>query len=202
MQAPSEFDLRELDKFKKLSAHYEIAIARAIDYCATNEICPPAWLVKALAPLTINLLKREKAGGRGRTATHIARFRHEYWDIERWDAVHEVRHIRWKVGQDDAALKAFPNRVMTEKWKEFHEKRKKWLKQGTFQCAARLLVGRDAYASSFAVQASYRKVERYLNEPEHAVGAWFEDDFLKKLGLQGVLDRKPGIKYPYFFDLT
>src|SRR5581483_2114527 len=106
--APSEFDLRELDKFKKLSAHYEIAIARAIDYCATNKIRPPDWLVKELASLTINLLKREKASGRGRTATHVARFRHEYWDVERWDAVHEVRRIRSRVSQDDAVLKTFP----------------------------------------------------------------------------------------------
>jgi hypothetical protein len=201
-RAPSEFDLRELDAFRRLKKHSEIATARALDYCATHEICPPAWLAEAAASLMIELLKREKTSRRGRTASHLARFQQELRDTERWFAVHEVRRIREASKQDDLALKALPNGAGTEGWRKRHENRKRWLKMGTSECAANLLEGRDAHVTASAVRASYRRVESSLRDPTVAVGAWFDDAFLKKLGLQGSGDQKPGSKMPYFSDLT
>jgi hypothetical protein len=93
-RTPTDFDLRELDSLRRLDSHQEIAIARAMDYCATHQIHPPEWLVEAAALLVVDLLKREKSTQRGRTASCLARFRHEFWDMERWDAVQEVRRIR------------------------------------------------------------------------------------------------------------
>jgi hypothetical protein len=186
-----EFDLRELDKFRKLSAHKEIAIARAMDYCETHDVCPPGWLVAASSALMIDLLKREKTTRRGSNAGHLARFHQELKDTERWDAVMEVRRIRSMAKQDDKVLKSHPNRA-TDLYKASHNKRKEWLKQGTFECAAILLERRDAHVTAYGVRKSYKKVERSLRDPSYRIGAWFEDPFLNKLGLQGVHDRKPG----------
>jgi hypothetical protein len=188
-----EFDLRELDKFRRLTEHKEIATARAMDYCATRQVCPPEWLVVEAASLMIELLKREKTNRRGSTASHLARFHQELKDVERWDAVLEVRRIREEARHDDSVLKARP-RVLPDGLKRSYENRKEWLKQGTFECAASLLEGRDAYVTAYGVRKSYQKVERYRNDPSSAIGAWFEDPFLNKLGIQGALDRKPGKK--------
>jgi hypothetical protein len=193
-QTPSEFDLRELDKFRRLTDHKEIATARAIEYCATREICPPAWLVAEAASLMIDLLKREKTSRRGRTASHLARFQQEQKDTERWFAVHDVRRIREMARRDESVLRTTPDRVVTDRWKESYNKREEWLKHETFECAAKLLEGRDAHVTGSGVRASYRRVERSRKEPGGDVGAWFDDDFLKKLGLQGASDRKPGTK--------
>jgi hypothetical protein len=69
------------------------------------------------------------------------------------------------------------------------------------ESAAKLLEGRDAHLSGYGIRAAYRRVETALKDPSNAIGAWFDDAFLKKLGLQGVHDRKRGTKLPYFFDL-
>src|SRR5205085_1238532 len=128
-QAVLEFDLRELEKFRGLTAHKEVATARAMDYCVTHQICPPEWLVADAASLLVELLKREKTTRRGSTASHLARFHQERKDTERWDAVMEVRRIRSMAKQDDLALKARPNRA-ADSFKRSHKKRKEWLKQG------------------------------------------------------------------------
>jgi hypothetical protein len=106
----------------------------------------------------------------------------------------EVRRIRGMAKHDASVLKANPNRVLTGTVKRSYEKRREWLKQGTFECAALLLEGRDAHVTAYGVRASYRRLERSRKEPSYAVGAWFEDPFLNKLGIQGALDRKPGKK--------
>jgi hypothetical protein len=187
-----EFDLRELDKFRRLTAHKEIATAGAMDYCATHEVCPPGWLVAEAASLMIELLKREKTTRRGSNASHLARFHQERKDIERWDAVMEVRRIRWMARQDENALKRSPKRKVTDSFMKSYMKRKEWLKQDTFECAAILLRGRDAHVSAYGVRKSYKKMERSLKDPSSAIGAWFDDPFLKKLGLQASFERKPG----------
>ena len=105
-RSPSEFDLRELDRFRRLTKHREIATARAMDYCVKYQIYPPEWLVVEAASLLIELLKREKPTKRGRTASCLARLQHEMWDVERWDAVKTVRELREKCRREEAALKA------------------------------------------------------------------------------------------------
>jgi hypothetical protein len=189
-----KFDLRELDKFRRLTEHKEIAMARAMDYCATHQVCPPEWLVVAAAALMIELLKREKTTRRGANASNLARFHQELKDTERWGAVMEVRTIRARARSDDNVLKACPRHVVSDSFKRSHGKRKEWLMQGTFECAASLLEGRDARVTPYAVRKSFQKVERARKGPSFAGGAWFDHPFLKKLGLQGPLDRKPGKK--------
>src|SRR3954471_5828831 len=75
---------RELDSMRDMIAHKELAVAAAVDYCAEEEICPPPWLVSAAAELMRDLLMKEKAQKRGRAAGHIARYRQDLWDLERW----------------------------------------------------------------------------------------------------------------------
>jgi hypothetical protein len=193
-RTPSAFDLRELDKFRRLENHREIATARAMDYCATNQICPPEWLVVEAASLMVELLKREKSTKRGSTSGHLARFHQELKNTERWFAVKEVQRIREMAEQDDNALKANPKRVLPKNFRAQHMRRRAWLDQGTFECAADLLEGRDAYVSCHGVRSSYMEVEKCRKSPSYNVGAWFDDAFLNKLGLQGALDRKPGKK--------
>jgi hypothetical protein len=189
-RTPTDFDLRELDSLRGLDSHQEIAIARAMDYCATHQIHPPEWLVEAAALLMVDLLKREKSTQRGRTASCLARFRHEFWDMERWDAVQEVRRIRSMAKQDEYVLKANPKIKFSESRLKSHKKRKDWLKRDNFECAAMLLKGRDANASPSAVRRSYTRVQRALAHGPVAQGAWFDDPFLKRLGLEGYSDSK------------
>jgi hypothetical protein len=198
-RTPLNIDLRELNVLREVTSHKEIALARALDYCATHEIDPPQWLVAAAAALMIELLKSQKTKRRGRTASLLASFRYELWDIERWDAVYEARRVRAMAEQDDEALKARPNIFVSEAVKKRREKRRIWLKQGTFECASELLRGRDAFASPHSVRASYRKIEENKNDPSRVLGAWFDDPFKEKLGLQGNLDRKGGKNTLYFY---
>ena len=74
------FHERELNELKAVTVHSELATAAALDYCAKEEICPPPWVVKKAAELMCDLLKREKAERRGRTAGRIARYRQDLWD--------------------------------------------------------------------------------------------------------------------------
>ena len=193
-RTPTEFDLRELDKFRALEKHREIATARAMDYCATQQICPPEWLVVAAASLMVELLKREKSTKKGSTSSHLARFHQELKNTERWFAVMDVQRIREMAEQDNNAVKANPKRVLPKNFRAQHMKRRAWLDQGTFECAAELLEGRDAYVSPHGVRSSYREVQKRRKNPSYAIGAWFDDAFLNKLGLQGAHDRKPGKK--------
>jgi hypothetical protein len=181
---PSEFDLRELDKFRALEKHREIGTARAMDYCATSQISPPEWLVVAAASLMVELLKREKSTKKGSTSSHLARFHQELKNTERWFAVMEVQRIREMAEQDNNALKAIPECALPKTFRAQHMKRRAWLNQGTFECAAELLEGRDAYVGPYGVRSSYREVQKRRKDPSYAIGAWFDDAFLNKLGLQ------------------
>jgi hypothetical protein len=96
--------------------------------------------------------------------------------------------------QDEKALKQDPNRKLQKSWWRAYEKRKRWLKSDNFECAVTLLEGRDAIAGPSAIRRSYISVERALRERTLALEAWFDDGFLRKLGIQGLLDRKPGTK--------
>jgi hypothetical protein len=190
-----EYHLRELDKFRRLSDHKEIATARAMDYCARYRICPPEWLVAAANSLLTELLKREKTSRRGRAGSYLARFRQQLWDTERWFAVKEVHRVRSSAKCDDEVLKSYPDLAVGDDRRKFFEKRKKWLKQGTLECASKILAGRMANTGTAAIRHSYRKIENgRKRHPEEMVGAWFDDDFLGALGLQKSYDLKPGYK--------
>jgi hypothetical protein len=201
-RVPLEFDLRELESLRGLTEHKEIAIARAMDYCVKNRISPPEWLVEAATSLLIDLLKRERPTTRGRTASCIARLRHEMWDVERWDAVKTVREIRQRCKREQTAQKALPAAAVPESYKKRLLKFRKWLNQGTFNCAAKLLAGREALASASTINASYKKIEATRSGPTPPAGAWFDDPFLKQLGLQGSQERTTGRNILDISDLT
>lgn len=199
-QVSMEYHLQELDKFRRLSDHKEIATARALDYCARYQICPPEWLVAVANSLLIDLLRREKTTRRGRAGSYLARFRQERWDTERWNAVKEVHRVRASAKSDDEVLKSYPDVAVDDNRRKFFERRKRWLKQGTFECASKILAGREANTGTAAIRRSYRKIKNEATRnPEKMVGAWFDDDFLGALGLQKSYELKPGYKNgPYF----
>jgi hypothetical protein len=201
-RVPLECDLRALESFRGLTEHREIAIARAMDYCVKNRICPPEWLVEEAASLMIDLLKRERPTRRGRTASCIARLRHEMWDAERWDAVITVREIRERCKREAKALKDHPNEAGLDGHKRRLLTLRKWLSQGTLACAAKLLVGRNALASPSTINASYKKMEATRNKSTPPAGAWFDDPFLKELGLQDSHERTTGKNMFDIFALT
>ena len=58
--AARQYYLRELDSFRRLTEHREIATARAMDYCAKYKICPPEWLVVEAASLLMKWLRRRE----------------------------------------------------------------------------------------------------------------------------------------------
>jgi hypothetical protein len=198
----SDFDARELDNLRKLTSHKEIALARAMHYCATNRLCPPQWLVEDVVSLLIELLKREKITRRGRSASRLARFHQELKDVERWFAVKDVQTMRRRARDDETFRRSHPNRDLTEARKRDFEKRRKWLKFDNFECAAKMLVGRDAKTNPPGIRASYREIEnKRKNHPELMVGAWFDDAFLKALGFQTSYERDPGTKFTSYSDL-
>jgi hypothetical protein len=193
-----EMDERELDQLRNLTAHKQIAIAAAMDHCAENEICPPPWLTAAAADLLIALLKCEKSDKRGRATGRIARLQQDLWDIERWDAVLEIRRGRGIVERELDSSKFYEREPRPNVMKF-----RAWYRHGTFACASMLLSGRNARAGIDAIKASYRKVKRNLEDPVEATKYYlFGDRFLKKLGLEGHMDRKPGTKMLPLYNLT
>jgi len=179
----SDLDAEHLSKFRRQISQNEVATACALHYCVLHAISPPDWLVEEAATGMIKLLKRERPSGRGRAGSQLARFQHEYWDVQRWEKVQDVRGIRLEAKRDDKILKAQPNREPGDNWRRFQSARTAWLKLETFERAAKLLVGQSAHASSSAVRASYRKVEKAICNGKTIMGLWFDDGFLLKLGI-------------------
>lgn len=199
----SRFDERELDNLRRLTSHKEIATARALHYCATNQCRPPQWLMEEAAFLLIDLLKRDKGTRRGRNASRLARFRQQLIDTERWLAVKDVQEIRGRAKRDEEALKRLPKLPLDKRRKKHFADRRKWLNHDNFECASKMLKGRAAKTNAHGIRASYRQIENERRKhPELMVGAWFDDDFLRALGLQTSCEREPGTKFMSFFDLT
>jgi hypothetical protein len=191
--APTDYiDERELNQLKEMMADNQLAVAAAMDYCVEHEICPPQWLVAASAALMVDLLKREKSQKRGRSAGYIGRYRQSFWDIERWDAVLEIRRMRKKVRHNLRLARDY--QIPTSK----HDEKMRVLLGNSldeFEIASSYLAGRDAKAGPDAMRASYRRVRRKFADPETAKQTvLFTERFLRKIGLQGALDQKPGTK--------
>jgi hypothetical protein len=195
---------RELDNMKNMIAHKELGVAAAMDYCAEERICPPQWLVLASAELMRDLLTREKSQKRGRAAGHIARYRQDLWDIERWDAVVEVRFNQKRIRARVERARAHPG--YPEKALKLEEKMLAWIGRTwlrAYECAAMTLNGRDARVGTDAIKASYCRVKRNFDNPAMAMRYHLLDQrFLRKLGFEGLSDRKPGVKSLPLYDLT
>lgn len=197
----------ELDRIRAMCAQNDIAIAAGMYYCATEEICPPPWLVRGAAKLMIELLKREKSQKRGRAAGRIARYRQDLWDFERWSAVLEIREIRERNDKDlkELAARSAKQKLPKHQKELFQnlEKARKWLHQDTFECASMSLRGSHAYASAMAVKKSYRRVQEAMGtrSAAHRYHLMF-GDFVFQIGLEWPGACKPGTKTVPFYDLT
>lgn len=198
-----DFHERELNELKAVTVHPELATAAALDYCAREEICPPAWVVKKAAELMCYLLKREKAQKRGRTAGHIARYRQDLCDLERFDAILAIRRMRSRVRRDVKIARSRGREFQESKQYEYIKKERAWLRHGTLQCASMYLSGRDARAGVDAIKASYRRVCRNTDGKTIPDQYYlFNEQFLSKLGFPGLMDRKPGTKLLPLYNLT
>jgi hypothetical protein len=225
-----DFHERELENFRSAVQHPELALAQAMRYCADEDICPPPRVIKDAADLICNLLLHQKCNQRGRNAGFIGRYRQDYWDLERWDAVLEVRRIRKRVmtnlkllrralqcserilkaemkkakSSNDARLQCLQRDVDYHRRQIFHEEKWiPWFKHGTFECASRYLVGRDARIGAHAMRSSYQRVQRALADPvERTRYSIFEERFLKHFGFPNLLERKSGTKSFPLYSIT
>lgn len=190
----------ELDRIRQMSSHNEIAFAAGMHHCANERICPPPWLVQGAAKLLIELLKREKAAKRGRAAGRIGRYRQDLLDFERWDAVSQVRELRWRIKEDTKTITEHPE--LKHAYPHL-SKARKWLRHGTFECASMTLKGGPAQASPITVKRAYRRVSRTMRNRVAAHRyhlLW--GDFTFKIGLGWPGTVYPGTKIVPFWDLT
>jgi hypothetical protein len=196
------FNRRHLDELERLTVHPELAVVAALDYCAQEKIAPPTWVVERAAVLICNLIKREKTHKRGRHAGIIARYRQDMWDIERWDAVEEMRRIKKKNRDDLAQLRSHGKKYVGTHYWTHAQRFVEWFRNGIYECAARTLVGRDARASAATMRASHRRcVHRSAGWTRPDRYHLFDEDFLVKLGFPRLIDRKPGTKFICFYHL-
>lgn len=194
------FHERELSALEEMSAHNDIAFAAGMYYCAEHQICPPPWLVAGAAKLMIELLKREKSQKRGRAAGRIARYRQDLWDLERYDAVGQVRELRQRIKHEAETLEKLP---AYKKDYPYVAKAQKWLTHETFECASMSLKGSYAFGGPMAVKKSYRRVKQAFRTRSAAYRYHLMfGDFVFKIGLDWVGAVRPGTKIAPFWELT
>lgn len=193
-----------LNTLDGMTAHREIAIAAAMDYCAEWNVTPPHWLVHAAAEMLLNSLRKERPSKRGRAAGHLARYRQDMIDFERWDSVKETRWNQKRLYEDLVLCRSHPNyqpHLMKSKVKMQSFAGRTW--DEAYVCAAKLLRGRDAYAGADSMKTSYLKVRKALKSRAAANRYYIVDEsFWRKMGLPHVLHRKEGTKLLPLFDLT
>jgi hypothetical protein len=198
-----EFHQRELEELRNLTVHKELRVAAAMDYCAEEGICAPPWLAAEAASLIRDLLKREKAQKRGRLARHIARYRQDLCDLERWDAVEAIRRIRKKSKHEVEIMRSYGKTFRGTSRLQNYERLLAWSRNGTFECASMYLTGRDAKASAETIRASYRRCNRRSGTGQTPNRYYlFDERFLLKLGFPRLMDRKPGTKWLPLYNLT
>jgi hypothetical protein len=194
---------RELEEMRSLTVHRDLAVAAALDYCAEAGIAPPQWAVERAATLLRELLLNEKADGPGRAGNRVSRYRQDQWDLERWDAVEGIRRMRKRTKDDAALRRQYGENSKNSREMYHHERKLEWLRQGTFECAAKYLSGRDARVGADAIKASYRRcIDR--SGPGSFPDRYyvFDPRFLAKLGFPDLNDRKPGTKMLPIYNLT
>lgn len=201
LRLPTGPHKRYLDGLKKTTAHKELAVAAALHFCAEERLIPSKWVLEGSAQLVCALLKRQKAKTRGRTAGNLARYRQGMWDVERWNAVEQIRVIRDRMKADAALLKAHPG-YFEDFQIEHVKKTQQWLrKHGTFACASMYLNGCYSRVGVDAMRASHRRVRRAGEDPANTNYRYIDPRFLWEVGID---DRKevPGTKWVHLYDLT
>jgi hypothetical protein len=195
---------RYLDDLENLTVHRDLAVAAALDYCARERLSPPQWVIERAAVLLGELLMNEKATGPGRAGNRVSRYRHDQRDVERWNAVEEVRRIRAKSKYDAKLRREYGETPKSSKpllhWLRMLEFIRR---HGTFECASRYLDGRDARAGADAIKASYRRCIRRAGKKSYPDRFYrFDERFLATLGFPHIQDLKPGTKCVSLYDLT
>ena len=200
-EAEEKFHERELADLNGAKFHRELAVIAALEYCAEEGRSPPPWAVREAADLLVRLLKLERTRKRGRAGSCIARYTQDMWDVERWDAVEEIRRIRNRSKHELNLLRELPTGSHL-RHREHQGKMQKWLRHGVFECASMYLVGRDARASAQTIRKSHREVKRRAGDgPKPDRYFLFDERFLRKIGLPGLQDRKKGTKTFPLYDL-
>lgn len=190
----------ELDQLQRMSTVNDIGFVCGLYLCATQEICPPPWLVKGSAELLIELLKREKSRKRGRAGGRIARYRQDLWDAERHDMVFQIRELRSRAKQEAQTLAQFPERKSSY---PHLPKLQKWLRHGTFECASMALRGGPAFGSPIAIKKSYQRVQKAMRNRTSAQRYHLTfGDFVFRIGLDWPGAVHQGTKIVPFWDLT
>jgi hypothetical protein len=196
------FHQRELNELKNVTVHRDIAVAAALDYCAEEGLPPPQWVVQEASALLCELLCKEKSQQRGRAGNRVTRYRNDQWDVERWNAVEEIRRYRSKAKYDAKLRREYGETPKNSKALWQREQMLEWLRNGTFECASRYLTGRDAKVGSAAVRASYRRCIRRAGTGTFPNRYYrHHDRFLEKIGIPSLQDQKPGMKFLYLYDL-
>ena len=191
-------------EYFKMMLDTGVAVPAAMHYCTEHGLNAPPWLMRAATDLIVDLLKREKSKKRGRAASAVARYRQDMIDLARWDAIREVREKQKEFREDVEKLRTMPNvrRDLLEERRKMLE----WLGRGSlraYECAAMLLIGTEAFAGPDAMKKAYGRVERNSVDPKQATRYHvLQPRFLRRLGLESLLNVKPGKKFKPFYDLT
>jgi hypothetical protein len=192
---------RYLDDLEKITAHKELAVSAALHFCAEENIVPPKWVVEGSAILLCDLLKREKSQTPGRASGNVARYRQSMWDVERWNAVEQIRVLREQMKADAALIRG--NQGTFEDFQTEHvAKMQRWLRRyGTFACASMYLHGRYARAGVDAMRSSHRRVRRANENSKESPYKYIDPRFLWAIGID---DRNevPGTKWVPLYNLT
>jgi hypothetical protein len=196
---------KELDGLEAMArAGVTVAIPAAMDYCVKHGVNPPAWLLATATELLCSLIRREKSARRGRSCGHVARYRQDMIDFQRWGEVDVVRQKQREILKQVEELRAIPNapRSMLEE----REKMLAWAGRSlnrAFECAAMKLEASQAYAGPDAIKASYFRVERNSRDPKKALRYHVLDaGFLRKIGIKHEIEYRPGRKKVPLYELT
>jgi hypothetical protein len=180
----------------------EIGVARALDYSEEHSVSPPSWVVRAASKLLAKLLSGKVPKGKGRHAGHVSAFEQELVDFERWNAVRAVQDIRATARRDDKFLKGC-SEAITRSLAKHVEDRRVWLERDNYECAADLLLGRNAFATPRTIKRSFQRINKILDQRETVyTAAWFTESFLKSLGLEGMQEVRRGHKLRLFSDVS
>ena len=182
-----------------------VAVPAALHHCLEWKCPVPDWLVAASIDLMSDLLKSERPKRRGRTATHIARYRQDNIDGSRWSTVVWQREAQRDLLDQVRRLPKTPN--LDDDFREDRIRLQKWL--GTtlsraFECSSMILEGTQAFGSPDAIKRSYFKVLRNLKDPKQRLRYHFIDPqfLMHKLGIMWEPFVRPGRKIEPLYNLS
>lgn len=210
MQTPTpvhsirDIHARYLKALELQNDHAELAVAAALDYCEKYDLALPSWTLSASSKAMRELLMQSRPAKRGRAGHPIARYRQDLIDYERWDTVKEAREKQPEVLEHVKQMRThrnFPRSDLAAGEKLLKWAGKDW--DRAYECAAMLLLGREAFASPGTIRASYLKVQKVFSQPTCGFRYFLYDEtFLRKIGIPGSLERKQGVKIRPISDLT